>query len=165
MRQFVISITIALAISGCGAATTSPAPVATQAPSMATVAATSNLPALAAQYTAIADAANTKLDQCRKDLTAAGNDLTKAKAAVAECLSAENQYETSLGAAKWGSVQSQVNNVIKALGGEQVVFKQMASANSTTAFISASNQLAAAAGTLLGAVNVLRSALGLPPSQ
>jgi hypothetical protein len=98
-------------------------------------------------------------------LTAAGNDLTKAKAAVAECLTAENQYEASLGASQWGSVQPQVDDVIKAMGSEQVVLTELSTAATAADFTADAPQLTTAEGNLQGAVNVLRSALGLPPAQ
>ena len=98
-------------------------------------------------------------------MKAAGNDLDKAKAAAAECLDAYDQFGAKLGAIRWGQVQPQMDDVIKGLGTLQVLLSDMANASDVASFVAAENQVTAAAGTLHGAVNVLRSALGLPPSS
>jgi hypothetical protein len=178
MKRLAILATVALAVAACGGAAstatlpaliTPTAPTAPAATIQATPAGPGASPTVAAsaadQYTAIANKGNAALAKCGADLTAAGNDLAKAKVAAGECLAAVNQYETDLGALRWGSVQPQVDDVVKALGTVQVLWGQMANASDAASFTAAVNQMATADGALTGAVNVLRSALGLPPSQ
>ena len=121
------------------------------------------LSALADHYSGIAAKANDKLSQCNQDLTAAGNDLAKAKVAAAACLDAINQFEADLGVIEWGAMQPQIDDVLKALGKVQVLYSDMAQASDAASYIPAAKQMAAAQSDLHGAVNVLRSALGLPP--
>lgn len=164
MKRLVL--VLALAVAGCS----SPAvgtvvhdawPSSAVTPTVTAVPRSSDLGGL---YTTIADKSNAKLDQCGKDMTAAGSDLAKAKVAAQECLDAENQYGADLGASRWGPVQAQIDDVIKSLGKVQILLGQMVGASDVTMFMSADNQLAAAEGDVHGAVNVLRSTLGLPPS-
>lgn len=170
MKRMALGL-VALLVVGCSAGGGLSAPPVgtpgapmTGAPASAAASPSDPIPALAAAYMAIADKANAKLDQCGKDMTAAGSDLTKAKVAAQECLDAENLFGTDLGARRWGPVQAQIDDVIKSLGKEQVLLGQMAGASDVASFMAADSQLAAAGGDVVGAVNVLRSALGLPPS-
>jgi len=168
-------VVLVVAACGGGSATPSLPPLLTPMPPATSPLATVTLAATSAtssgpgstqadQYTAIASKGNAKVDQCTTDMDAAGSDLAKAKVAATECVDAYNQFGADLGAIQWGSVQPQVDDVIKAMGKVQVIFSGMAKAPDVTSFIVASDQLTTAEGDLLGVVNVLRSALGLPPS-
>ena len=173
MKRLAILATIVLAVSACGGVASSASAPAVSSPTAAIQATptgpgaspTIAMSLFADQYTAIASESNAALTKCSADLTAAGNDLAKAKVAAGECLSAVSQYEADLGASQWGPVQPQVDDVVKALGTAQVLWGQMANASDAASYTAAANQMTAADGALTAAVNVLRSALGLPPSS
>lgn len=167
-KRIAFALAVMLSVGACSAqtvATAVPAGAAATGASMIPAASpTVSLSALADSYLAIANKGNAGLTQCSNDVTAAGSDLAKLKVAAGECLAAENGFETDLGAARWGPVQPQVDDVIKASAKQQALWGQMANATSLTDYVAAS-QSVAAGSDLTGAVNVLRSALGLPPSE
>ena len=161
-RRMILALAAMLAVGACSTSvsTAVPASAATQAP--AAQSAPTSLSALADNYSALANPVNAAVDQCNKDLNAAGNDLAKLKAAAGECLAAYTGFTTALGASQWGPVQPQVDALITAMTTYDLLWQQMAGATSLSDFQTANNQTTVDTGWS-GAISALRSALGLPP--
>jgi hypothetical protein len=174
-KRLAILALAVLVLGGCGGSSTTPTgsggttqrPSGVATPSSApTASPTANLAALASQYTSIASQGNDALVQCNKDKTAAvGGSLTKLQAAAQECLNAYTPYIAAFEAVNWGPAQPQADKVIAAINKILTLTEQMVNATDETTFTAAYDQLASAATDLRTAANVLRAALGLPPSQ
>lgn len=117
---------------------------------------------LASQYSTISATGNAAITQCNKAKTAASGDLTKSKLAAQVCLTGYSVYRNAMKDINWGGAQPQADQVIAIMDKVDALITQMVNANDLASFRAASDQLPAAAVSLLTAANTLRTALGLP---
>ena len=169
-RSAVLMLSTALAACGSTATTTgtpgTPAP-AVQGSQTATTTGSADLKAAADQYAALSatiktqsDALNAKItaDQQRNDLHAVTADLSQGA----------QQYQAALVSLEQipfpASMQTDVKDLIKAVSALIQALTAASLATSVSELNADLPGLTTAAGTLRGAVNVVRADLGLPPA-
>ncbi len=173
MRRFFL---IALVVAGCSgaSATVAPSRAPTAIPSAASqssatpsptaalpmASATPDIKTLASTYLQIAGAANAKMDTCNAAFQS--TDLATVKAALGTCIDVYTGMTNGLAAVNWGPVQPKVDDLISADAKVKLVLTEMEGEASIAGMASYNGALQTASGDSVGAIAVLRAALGLP---
>lgn len=89
-------------------------------------------------------------------------DLPTVKAALGTCIDVYTGMTNGLAAVNWGPVQPKVDALISADAKVKLVLTEMKGAANIADMASYNGALATATGDMVGAVAVLRAALGLP---